>query len=315
MGAYGCGLRDADQLLARQFEQRQEGHDEVRDIRVLGEERRELDIGARAFERLQHAAHLAAHRKLLARDEVMPVDAGALHESRPRRLQVLRPDVGEPFGGVVVEVHAHEREVAVGERMRVDRARRLLHPLVLEQPAHELGARILRLLARLCRRLRKQQPRLDLDEHRSHQQVLGRELEVRAPHHLDVAQVLLGELGHRDVEHVDVLPADQVEQQVERALERLEEHLERLGRNVEVVRQVVVRLAVDARERLRVRRRVLEVDRGFSHTTRPSRCARRASSRRRACARARTRPRRCCARARDRRCTSARARAAAPARG
>jgi nucleotide-binding universal stress UspA family protein len=113
------------------------------------------------------------------------------------------------------------------------------------------------------RRPRQEEARLDLDEHRRHQQVLGRELELRAPHHLDVAQVLARELRHRDVEHVHVLLADQVEQQVERSLEGLEEHLERLGRDVEVDRQRRERLAVDARDRLRRRRRVLEVEQGF----------------------------------------------------
>ena len=65
-------------------------------------------------------------------------------------------------------------------------------------------------------------------------------------HHLDVLQVLARELRHRDVEDVDVLLADQVEQQVERALEGLQEHLQRVGRDVEVVRQLDDRLAVDA---------------------------------------------------------------------
>ena len=138
------------------------------------------------------------------------------------------------------------------ERMLVDLARGLLHALVFEEAAHELRARILRLLARRRRRLGQQQARLDLDQHRGHQQVLGGELELRASHHLDVAQVLARELRHRDVEHVDVLLADEVEQQVERPLERLEEDLERLRRDVEVVRQLVERLAVDARERLRL---------------------------------------------------------------
>ena len=42
----------------------------------------------------------------------------------------------------------------------------------------------------------------------------------------------------RDVEDVEVLALDQVEQQIERALEGLEEDLERIGRYVEIVRQL-----------------------------------------------------------------------------
>ncbi len=61
--------------------------------------------------------------------------------------------------------------------------------------------------------------------------------------------VLARDLGDRDVEDVEVLPADEVEQQVERAFERLEEHLERVRRNVEVARQLRDRLAFDDGER------------------------------------------------------------------
>ena len=66
-----------------------------------------------------------------------------------------------------------------------------------------------------------------------------------AAHDLDVLQVLARERRHRDVEDVEVFLADQVEQQVERALEGLEEDLERVGRDVEVVRQLDDRLAVE----------------------------------------------------------------------
>ena len=61
---------------------------------------------------------------------------------------------------------------------------------------------------------------------------------------LDVGQVLARHARHRDVEDVEVLLADQVEQQVERAFEGLEEDLERVGRDVQVVRQREQRLAV-----------------------------------------------------------------------
>ena len=98
--------------------------------------------------------------------------------------------------------------------------------------------------------------------------------------------------------------ADQVEQQVERALERLEEDLERFRRDVQVVRQLVASArrtparaasarATDARDRAPRRSLVIAQV--------PSPRARRASFPRRACARARSRRRRCCARATDRR--------------
>jgi hypothetical protein len=242
-------LRHVDELLARELEQREERHDEVNHVGVLGEQRRELGVAARR-EHLEDAAHLGAHRQLLARDEVVAVDLRALHEAGPGGAQVARLDVREPRGGDPIEPHAHQREVALRVRQRVDRLRRRLHALVLEQPADELGARVGGLVPRGRGRPRQQQPRLDLDQHGGHQQVLGRELELRSAHHLDVAQVLSRQLRHRDVEHVDVLLADQVDQEVERPLEGLEEHLERLGRDVEIDRQLRERFPVDARDRL-----------------------------------------------------------------
>jgi hypothetical protein len=66
---------------------------------------------------------------------------------------------------------------------------------------------------------------------------------------------LARERRHRNVEDVEILLADQVEQQVERALEGLEDDLERVGRDVEVPRQLDDRLAVQPRDRRRRRRR------------------------------------------------------------
>ena len=176
---------------------------------------------------------------------MMPAGARARNQRRPRRVQVRRRNVRQPRRGDTIEPDPDRRVVAPGQRQLVDAARRLLHPLVLEQPADQLDARILGLVARPGRRLGQQQARLDLDQHRGHQQVLGRELELRPAHHLDVAQVLAGELRHRDVEHVDVLPPDQIEQEVERALEGFEKDLQRLRRDVQVLRQLEHRLAVD----------------------------------------------------------------------
>ena len=91
---------------------------------------------------------------------------------------------------------------------------------------------------------------------RGHHQVLARKLELHLCHQLDVLHVLARDLGDRDVEDVEVLPTDQVQQEIERPFERFEEHLERVRRNVEVARQLGDRLALDDRERhLALRRR------------------------------------------------------------
>jgi hypothetical protein len=96
--------------------------------------------------------------------------------------------------------------------------------------------------------LGQQHARLDLDQHRRHQQVFGSQFQVALADLLDIFQVLQGDLGHRDVEDVEVLLADQVEQQVERPFEGVEEDLERIGRDVQVVRHAQQRLAVQARD-------------------------------------------------------------------
>src|SRR5262249_19930463 len=77
-------------------------------------------------------------------------------------------------------------------------------------------------------------------------------------------------LGDRDVEDVEVLPPDQVEQKVERALERLEDDLERIGRDVEILRNLEHGLAAHDGERdlllprcLRERRVAVVVADGF----------------------------------------------------
>src|SRR5256885_12993074 len=81
---------------------------------------------------------------------------------------------------------------------------------------------------------RSQHARLDLDEHGRHQQVLGRQLEVAAADLVDIAHVLARHVQHGNVEDVEVLLADQVQQQVQRPFEGFEEDLQRIGRDVQV---------------------------------------------------------------------------------
>ena len=72
------------------------------------------------------------------------------------------------------------------------------------------------------------------------------QLELARAHQLDVLQILRGELRHLDVEHVEVVLADEVEQQVERALECLEEHFQCVGGDVEILGDYEDGFAVDA---------------------------------------------------------------------
>ena len=139
--------------------------------------------------------------------------------------------------------------IALQARHAVDALGRALEALVLLQPAHELGARIGFLAASGRVHTRQQHARLDLGERRGHQQIFAGQLELQHLHQLDVARVLAGDLGDRNVEDVEILPPDQIQQQIERALEGLEEHLERLRRDVQVARQLGDGLALHHRER------------------------------------------------------------------
>ena len=53
-------------------------------------------------------------------------------------------------------------------------------------------------------------------------------------HQLDIFHVLGGDLGDRDIQDIQILPLDQIEQQVERTLEGIEKDLQRIRRDVEI---------------------------------------------------------------------------------
>ena len=98
---------------------------------------------------------------------------------------------------------------------------RRLELLVLEQPPHQRLARIF--LGIFLRRVgaRQQHPRLDVDQRRRHHQELARDVEVHLLHQIDVVEVLLGDQRDRDVVDAELVLPDQMQQEIERALEVL----------------------------------------------------------------------------------------------
>src|SRR5690606_23605893 len=62
-------------------------------------------------------------------------------------------------------------------------------------------------------------------------------------------QILLGDFRHRDVQHIEILLAYQIEQEVQRPFEGLEKDFKCVGRNVEILRYGEQGLAVKARQR------------------------------------------------------------------
>ncbi len=97
----------------------------------------------------------------------------------------------------------------------------LAKQLVFQQPSDQLGSGVL--VFPEVAAPRQEHLRLDAHERRGHLQELAGPLQAQVPlDSLDRRDELTRDLRDRDVEDVDVLRADQVEQQVERALERLE---------------------------------------------------------------------------------------------
>src|SRR5690606_26834162 len=99
----------------------------------------------------------------------------------------------------------------------------LAEMLGLEETPHQRGTRVHQLSA-LIRPAREEHLRLDADQRRRHLEELAGAIEAQALDALDRAEELFRDARDRDVEDVDVLLANQVEQQIERALEPLELH-------------------------------------------------------------------------------------------
>jgi hypothetical protein len=106
-------------------------------------------------------------------------------------------------------------------RLLVQDARGFLVALELEQPAHELLARVHVLLVALGLGGldRHQHLRLDVDEGRRHHHELAGHVEAELLHHVQVLHVLARDGCDGDVVDVDLLALDEVEQEVERTLE------------------------------------------------------------------------------------------------
>jgi hypothetical protein len=99
--------------------------------------------------------------------------------------------------------------------------------LVFQQPAHQVRTRVVLVLFRTPG---EEELRLDADQRRRHLQELPGPLQLQPVHLRDHRQELLGDARDRDVEDVDVLLANQVQQEVERPLEAIQAHLQRIDR-------------------------------------------------------------------------------------
>ena len=123
-------------------------------------------------------------------------------------------------------VRGWERPAAVGQARQ--HPRRVLERLALEQagqqqvallPQRELVVEVDVVVAG------QQAAGLELDQGRGDQQELGGDVEVEVLQPVELGQVGVDDRGERDLVEVDLLAQDQVQQQVERALEHGGLHL------------------------------------------------------------------------------------------
>src|SRR5690606_2052152 len=89
----------------------------------------------------------------------------------------------------------------------------------------------------------------DFDEHGGHQQVLAGQLKVLLAYLFNVRKVLPRDFRHGDVQHIEILLAYQVQEQIQGTLESLKEYFEGVGRNVKVLRHGEQGFAVQTGQR------------------------------------------------------------------
>ena len=197
----------------------------------------------------QDVGHVIPHGQLLAGDMVVRIEPGALENIDPGLAKVVDADVGlDAFDAQICQRLGTEK-VAPELRQGIELLRCQLHLFVLEQATHEFRARILGLFPGVGLAHGQQHARLDFDEHGRHQQVFAGKLKIAGADLIDVRKILPGHLSHRNVEDVEVLFANQVEQQIQRSLEGLKKDLERIRRDVEIGRHREQGLAIKARQR------------------------------------------------------------------
>ena len=119
--------------------------------------------------------------------------------------------------------------------------RRRLEALMLQQPLHQLAPRVFRVRPDHVRGIARQQRlRLDMNQQRRHVNKLARRIHIGLLQLVAVVQKLRRHQRDRNVVDVDILLADQVQQQVERPVVHLpHRHRERRLRSL-FLRRVLV---------------------------------------------------------------------------
>jgi hypothetical protein len=235
-------------VFLRQLQQCEERHHHAEPALARLEQRFEA-MECTVLQSRQQFAHALAHAQRVALDRVLGEQLRALEHVVQRQQHLAQVD---------------RRRQLDRRPIRHERTGRRRVAILAGQGVDVLGACLKRSYS--CRRRtssargspsslssmvepRQQHARLDLGQDRGHHQVFGGELEAHLVHGLDVVDVLPGDLGDGDVEDVQVLAADQVQQQVQRPFEGVEDDLQRIRRDVEILGDLQHWLAEHDRQR------------------------------------------------------------------
>jgi hypothetical protein len=224
--AEGRQLLEVDLLQLVQLEQREEVHDDLDAVAAAARQLREARPAAGALELVDdHAGGLAhGHADRL---DVRQVDRRLrlLGQRACRELRELgRGDgdrhLGHEPGEALLQGDGPRHVAHVGLEALGHEGRRLLERAVVQQPGVQQVAGLQGDLVQLGVVLARQQARrLQLDQGGGHHQELGRRVEVDRVQVAQDGQVLVGDLRDRDVVDVDLVPRDELQQEVEGPLE------------------------------------------------------------------------------------------------
>jgi hypothetical protein len=139
----GLGLHNVDQRLAHQLEDGDESHRHAGAPLFRPEQLGEGHEAA-ALQRREHVAHALAHRQALAPHVMVREHLRARRHLLEGEQHLLQRHLRQhPRHRPVLELGARCPDVAFQPRQRVDVDRSAFETLVLLQPPHQLGARIL----------------------------------------------------------------------------------------------------------------------------------------------------------------------------
>src|ERR1700681_45794 len=221
-------LRDVDALAADEFEDGEEGHDDGYAVES-GAQPEERGAAGPA-ERPRDHVHLFVERHALADDGSL-LGLGGAERGRERAGELGRVDpiALHEVGGGVAAVGPQEVRGGLGgtpfELLAGVAVRRVRDQPVAQPRLDRLGG-LLGIARQLDRDRRQQRLRLQEHQRRRDDEVIRRELDVEGLHGLDVGEVLIGHEREGDRRDIELALLDQVQEQVERAVEDVEREVE-----------------------------------------------------------------------------------------